>query len=448
VGKHLPNGSDGLSDGSVSLHLLTGDQVSSDKHSQVVPDLHHLLVAPSSESESSVTAAEEALSSRSFAIGRGAVLSTFNVELVRLGGSSRRRRAESASGEEQRPDGVGGRVGVRRGVLVEVTSGGKDVETLLVRLCESLLSLEETGVDGNDAGVVLSRVVDRIRVSERGLGVEQVVGSGSKGDPLSVWQELSHVDAQLPPGLLDRGRHSRLPFVKGGPGRLDGSDDALLEVSRVLLHDDNRLLQGVLLLDLLLELLDNGHVDRERVLLGADLHRGVVDSSDSSGEVADRLGGELSLLGDGSGELSSVVLDVLDVSLDLGSELLEVLNNRGFDGSSEGRVRVGDHTSLVPDGVEDILHAALAQELVSRSEGDLDDGAKLGELLGGVGFDIGDTLKVGWRGMSIPSSDLGSSAERRTNQHFDNLLPSGESLDENVAGLELMRGSVLLDLMH
>ena len=34
----------------------------------------------------------------------------------------------------------------------------------------------------------------------------------------------------------------------------------------------------------------------------------------------------------------------------------------------------------------------------------------------------------------------------RTNEHLDNLLPGGESLDENVGRLELMGGGVLLDL--
>jgi len=89
-------------------------------------------------------------------------------------------------------------------------------------------------------------------------------------------------------------------------------------------------------------------------------------------------------------------------------------------------VRVGDEPGLVADGVEDILHTALAEELVSGPEGDLDDRAELGELLGGVGLDVGDALKVG-------------------DEHLDNLLPSGEPLDENVGGLELMGSSVLLD---
>lgn len=45
-----------------------------------------------------------------------------------------------------------------------------------------------------------------------------------------------------------------LPLVKGRPRHLDRANDALLKVLRVLLHDNDALLQGVLLVDLLLEL--------------------------------------------------------------------------------------------------------------------------------------------------------------------------------------------------
>jgi len=42
------------------------------------------------------------------------------------------------------------------------------------------------------------------------------------------------------------------------------------------------------------------------------------------------------------------------------------------------------------------LHSALAEELVSGSEGHLDDSSELGELLGGVGLDVGNALEVGY----------------------------------------------------
>ena len=106
-----------------------------------------------------------------------------------------------------------------------------------------------------------------------------------------------------------------------------------------------------------LELLVDGHVGGERVFLGGHRHGCVVDSADRSGEVADRLGREFSLLGDRSRELASVILDVLEMSLDLLSEFLQVLDDRRLDGSCERRVRVGDDSRLVSDGVEHILSA-------------------------------------------------------------------------------------------
>jgi len=90
----VANRSDGVGNGSVSLHLLRGNEVPGDEHPEVVPDLHHLLVRSSTESESMVTTAEETTSG-GLAVSRGTVLSSLDVELVRLGGSSRRRRTKS-----------------------------------------------------------------------------------------------------------------------------------------------------------------------------------------------------------------------------------------------------------------------------------------------------------------------------------------------------------------
>jgi len=104
------------------------------------------------------------------------------------------------------------------------------------------------------------------------------------------------------------------------------------------------------------------------------------------------------------------------VGLDLGPELLQVLDNGRLDGPGKRRVRVGNDPGLVSDGVEDILHTAFTEELVSGSEWDLNNGSELGELLGSVGLDVGNTLKVG-------------------NEHLDDLLPSGESLEEDIGRL-------------
>lgn len=106
---------------------------------------------------------------------------------------------------------------------------------------------------------------------------------------------------------------------------------------------------------LFLQLLHDRHVDRERVLLGSHRHRGVVDGSNRLGEVRNGPGRHLPLLGNGSGELASVVLDVLEVSFNLGPQLLEVLDDRRLDGLGQRRVGVGNQPGLVPNGVKDIL---------------------------------------------------------------------------------------------
>lgn len=48
--------------------------------------------------------------------------------------------------------------------------------------------------------------------------------------------------------------HYSLPFIKRRPSHLDGTNDSLFKMFRVLLHDDDALLQGILLVDLSLKL--------------------------------------------------------------------------------------------------------------------------------------------------------------------------------------------------
>jgi hypothetical protein len=55
--------------------------------------------------------------------------------------------------------------------------------------------------------------------------------------------------------------------------------------------------------------------------------------------------------------------------------------------------RLRPHRRNCPIGTN--LNTTFSQELVSVSEGDLDNGSQLGQLFGGVGLDIGDTLEVG-----------------------------------------------------
>lgn len=173
---------------------------------------------------------------------------------------------------------------------MQVSGRRQDVVSLLVSLGESLLSLQETDVDGLDGRVVLAGVVDQVGVPQGSLGVEQVIRSGSESDPFSVRHELRHVDTQSLPGFLNTDGHSRLPFVESLPSGLDGSNDAFFEMSRVLLHDDNGLLQGVLFVDLPLQLPVDSQVDREGVFLAGDAHGGVGDRADGSSQISDSLG--------------------------------------------------------------------------------------------------------------------------------------------------------------
>jgi len=53
----------------------------------------------------------------------------------------------------------------------------------------------------------------------------------------------------------------------------------------------------------------------------------VVNIANSPGKVGDDPGGHLTLPSDRSGELAGVVLDVLEVRLDLGAQLLKVLDD-------------------------------------------------------------------------------------------------------------------------
>lgn len=60
------------------------------------------------------------------------------------------------------------------------------------------------------------------------------------------------------------------------------------------------------------------------------------------------------------------------------------------------------------------LDTTFTQELVSMPERNLDDGSQLGQLLGGVGLDIGDTLKVGCRDTSQSGNRVSLSKAARS----------------------------------
>ena len=320
-------------------------------------------------------------------------LATFNVELVTLS-SHGRGGTESAFGQEERKFGLRmlGRVG--RTVFVEVAGGSENVEGFLVSLGEALLALEDALVNGDDRRVVLAGVVDGLGVAERSVGVEQVVGTGGESNPLGVGLERTHLDAKAEPSVLNLGGHAAGPLVESLPSTLDAANNTLLKVGGVLLHDNDGFLKSVLLVDLTLELTEDLLVGSVRVFAGSDAHGGVLEEGDGTGELGDHLGGHLTLLGDRVGELASVLLNIPDVCLDLGAELLEVLYDGALDGLGKVGVVVSNDTGLVTDAVVDVLDTVFTEELVALAEGDLDDTAELGELLGGVVLDVGNTLKV------------------------------------------------------
>lgn len=299
---------------------------------------------------------------------------------------------------------------------MQVSSGREDVERFAVRLCEALLALEDTLVDGDDRGIVLAGVIDRLGVTKGRVGVEKVVGPRGESDPFRVGLETTHGDAEAEPGVLDLGAHAAGPLVKSLPSGLDAADDALFEMGRVLLHDDDRLLQSILFLDLTLKLAVDGRVGREGVFLGSDRHGCILEQGDRLGEIRDHLGRHFPLLGDAVGELASVLLNILDVGLDFRTEFLEVLNNASLDCFTEVGVVVCNDARLVADAVVNVLDAVFAEELVALAKGDLDDASELGEFLGSVVLNVGNAFKVG-------------------NQLLDNVLPAFLREKKKVSGV-------------
>jgi len=65
---------------------------------------------------------------------------------------------------------------------------------------------------------------------------------------------------QPTPSILDNSRHARLPLIESLPGGLDGADDSFLEMSRILLHDNDGLLECILLIDLLVKLTNDSNI--------------------------------------------------------------------------------------------------------------------------------------------------------------------------------------------
>lgn len=108
--------------------------------------------------------------------------------------------------------------------------------------------------------ILFARVVDGLRIPEWRIRIEKVIRAGRKGNPLVIRRDGGHVRTEATPSILDRSRHARLPLVESLPGGLDGADDSFLEMSRILLHDNDGLLECILLIDLLVKLTDDSDV--------------------------------------------------------------------------------------------------------------------------------------------------------------------------------------------
>lgn len=171
---------------------------------------------------------------------------------------------------------------------------------------------------------------------------------------------------------VERKEHA-LPFVKGRPGHLNSPNDTFLKVLRVLLHDDDTLLEGVLLVDLLLKL--TGHktvgvpidqnptisilpnpdpasrkpkeINEPRILLRMNAHRRVLEHRNAPRQIGNKFRRKFPLLRHGRSELSRVLLNVLDVRLELRAEFLEVLHYRTFHRFGEVGVVVCDQAGFL-----------------------------------------------------------------------------------------------------
>lgn len=66
---------------------------------------------------------------------------------------------------------------------------------------------------------------------------------------------------------------------------------------------------------------------------------------------------------------------------------------------------ISNNSSLLTNAVKDILDTVFSEELVSFTEGDLDDTSKLGELTSSIILDIADCGEVGYEllGDMLPS---------------------------------------------
>ena len=110
--------------------------------------------------------------------------------------------------------------------------GSETVERLSVRLGESLLSLQDTRVDFDNARVVLPGIIDGHRISERRVGVEEVLRSRGEGDPLGRRRDRSHHLTHRSPSFLNRSRRARAAQSSAQP-TMRGFDGTHFHSSKV-----------------------------------------------------------------------------------------------------------------------------------------------------------------------------------------------------------------------
>lgn len=108
--------------------------------------------------------------------------------------------------------------------------------------------------------IILQRVQNALGVPERRLGVHQMLRPRRKSNPLSIRSLTRHLFCQRPQLGVDGAIGTEVPFVKGGPGALEGADDAFFECGAVLLHNYDGFLEEVFFEDLAGELAGYGGV--------------------------------------------------------------------------------------------------------------------------------------------------------------------------------------------
>jgi hypothetical protein len=118
------------------------------------------------------------------------------VEFVGLGIGGRW-RTEGAIREEERKNRrettSGGMGRIRVCECVKEASGSKDEIRLLITARISFLAIQNSGMDRENARISLVRIIDVGWVTERSLGVEEVIRAGGERNPFAFRRKLGKV---------------------------------------------------------------------------------------------------------------------------------------------------------------------------------------------------------------------------------------------------------------